>query len=165
MRQFFLSLTALTALTFAITGCSEHADDAEYRSHPPRFSNISLTPLGGETTLKVGTPIVAAAEQSSIGRLLSRATYAWSCSPSDGVDHKPSRESVIYDKETANPTDTITFTSPGTYTLTLSARYTVSGSNYENVNLTERFDGGEATYSSSAVSYIISVKKTFRVTN
>lgn len=155
----FATPALLSALTLALAGCSEHADDAKYASLPPQFEDMTFATLTGNTTLQAGDKIVATAVQSKKGRLLNGTTYTWSTSPIDGITHGFKRF-VIYDNESNNPTDTLTFATPGTYTVKLEARYKSSGNN-QNVDGTTEFEGGRVTYKTGGLlSYTVTVEKT-----
>lgn len=158
----FIAATTLSSLAIFITSCSEHYDDPKYRSMPPSFSDMTFTNLNGESTMRTGERIVATAVQSSIGRLLNRTTYTWSTSPTEGISHAFVK-SVVYDQETQNPTDTLVFTIPGTYTVTLTAKYNSSGNN-QSIDNTVEFTDGSVTYvTNGLLSYSVTVKKTVKI--
>ncbi len=130
----------------AVWGCSDHNDDEKYRSQPPEISDMTVTGLDGSSTLRTGDKLLATVVQSTKGRLLYRATYEWSSSPSDGVSLSPNKKGVVYDNENDNPTDTIVFSTPGTYTITFSGTYNISGG-YEHHNKTVDIENGTIVYS------------------
>jgi len=160
MKTIHLCGTAtLFALALLIaSSCSEHYDDAKYASLPPSFSDMTFTNLD-DTTIKAGDKIVATAVQSSIGRLLNGTNYTWTATPDEGVTHKY-KSFVIYDNETANPTDTIVFPTAGTYTVTLTSKYKSSGNN-QAVDGTSTFTDGKVTYTTGGLLYYsVVVEKT-----
>lgn len=149
---------------FLATSCSENTDDPEYRSQPPIFSGMQISALGEApgNVFSTGTTLVATATQSRKGRLLYRAEYNWTCELVD-VEHKNTAQ-VVYDKDSSDPTDTLTISDPGTYKLTFSGRFHMSGSNYETLNGVTNTDNGTVTYSTpSFMYYDITVERTFRV--
>lgn len=150
-------------LIFAAS-CSDNADDAEYRSQPPLFSDMQISTLGGTTgdIFPAGSTLVATATQSRKGHLLYKAEYKWTCEPTD-VEHR-NKQLVVYDKDNENPTDTLVISDPGTYKLTFTGRYHISGSNCETLNGTTEIPNGKVTYSTPTFLYYdITVERTFRV--
>ena len=164
MKRFLFSIltVALTAAaTLTLGSCS---DDDKYASYAPRFSDMTFTNLTGKTTFHVGDTIVATAVQKKYGHLLDRTTYKWEVSPSEGVGQKY-MTGCVYDNDRSNPTDTLVFSSAGSYTIKLTARYNASGIS-ESASSSEDFpDGGSASYASAALAVFAYVTKTIRVSN
>ena len=126
--KFTLSKAILPALCISLASCSN--DDDKYQSRPPELSEITIQSLeeGTPTTLRAGDRFVATAVQTSKGHLLYKAEYTWTISPTEGVDYSQKNKStVVYDRESDNPTDTIVINTPGEYNITLNARYHASG--------------------------------------
>ena len=99
------------------------------------------------------------AVQRSQGKLLNGTTYEWSCEINDSTTHKK-KQGLIYDK--SDPRDTLIINEPGEYTIRLEATYKISGL-YDGSVGTEKFSGGEVSYTTSPLNYFASLKKTFRV--
>lgn len=159
-RVFIGSLALLLSLP-AVISCSE--DD--YTAYSPEFSDMTFATLDGKTeNFRVGDKIVATAVQSRIGKYLYKASYEWSSSPAT-AEHKP-KKSAIYDNEPVNPTDTIVFTAPATYTLLFKGRYNISSSEFEPHNFTVRIPDGKITYSSPSWMYFdVTIEKKIVVRN
>lgn len=161
MKKRLIHCTLIGALLItSITACSddnEHQD--KYNSQPPTFNDMTVADLEtGTTTLHVGKKFVVTLYQNSIGRLLNKTTYAWSLSPEVEGNSQKYTTSVIYDQETANPTDTVLINTPGTYTLTFTGRYNASGfttnwsnSNAQNSTTNWPDNSGHVNYSSRGV--------------
>jgi len=151
-RSLSAGLMVGTAL-FLTASCSEDWDDPKYQSRSPMFSALMLENLDetADGTFRTGAPIVATAVQSRTGSLLYKADYTWTSSAQDAT-HK-FRNSVVYDYENGNPTDTVTFATPGTYTLTLKARYHVSGNAEVLSGSLENPDGSRVSYSTPSWMY------------
>ncbi len=164
--KFVFSALFLAVAASMAVGCSDKADDEEFRSKPPIIADLEVKMLDGGTQLTVGDKMVATLVQKSKGRLLNGATYEWSVTPlPDSVVHNYKR-SVIYDKGKANPTDTLQFKKPGTYTLKFTGAFKISGSNSEHHNSTVEIPDGEVTYRTEGLfRYIITATKTIKVGN
>lgn len=146
-------LTGLCALAFGglSISCSDNADDPKYRSLPPMFSDMELKTLnGGDTTLRAGEEIIATALQSKKGRLLNGTDYNWTATPA-GTTHR-FRKSVIYDKESFNPTDTLIFETPGVYQLTFKGKYRTSGQSQVVSDIVD-IKHGKITYQTPTFQY------------
>lgn len=172
------ALVAMLFLPWAVMSCSDDSNDEKYRSEPPRFSDISVRPLntteqgsdGDAQELYTGQRLLVTAHQSAIGRLLYKAVYSWTASPSDGVSHLYS-QNVVYDNNSVDPTDTIIVNNAGTYSISLTAKYYASGQvtswgAEHSSGFTESFaDGnGSVTYSLSGILYFtVNASKTFTV--
>lgn len=131
----------LPAFCICLISCSN--DDDKYRSTPPEFSEITIQSLeeGSNKTLHAGDRFVATAIQKTKGHLLNKTTYSWTISPTDGVDYsQKNKGTVIYDKQSENPTDTIVINTPGEYNITLNASYSASGTGqlYYKASVTKR---------------------------
>lgn len=153
----FVSLFVLSGLF----SCSE--DD--YTAFSPEFSDMTFATLDGETEeFHVGDKIVATAVQSRIGKYLYKATYEWKSTP-ETAEHRP-KKGAVYDNDPVNPTDTITFTAPATYTLTFKGRYNISSSEYETRNYSVRIPEGKITYSTPSWMYFdVMIEKKIVVKN
>ena len=135
---------AVVCQTVFLVSCSDHADDEKYQSLPPFFSDMTFRSLHGHSTLSAGDSVVVTAVQSRLGRLLYYATYSWGTAyDTDSVTHAY-RSVVVYDNDPADPVDTIVFHRPGTYTVTFTARYKMSGS-HQLINESETFGSGGKT--------------------
>jgi len=149
----------LGAATSLLVSCSEETNSKEYRSEPPMFSDITITPLSGnDGKIHAGQRFLATAEQSKQGRLLNATTYTWS-SNSDNISHSY-ESSVIYDKNTDNPTDTLVANAAGTYTLTFTGKYKASGNTQiwaqqQGTTFSENFasGNGKVTYFTGGIFY------------
>lgn len=111
--------------------------------------------------LQAGQPIVVTAVQRSQGKLLNGTTYEWSCEINDSTTHKK-KQGLIYDYDKSDPRDTLIINEPGEYTIRLEAKYKISGL-YDGSVGTEKFSGGEVSYTTSPLNYFASLKKKFRV--
>ncbi|MBR1593677.1 MAG: hypothetical protein IJ692_00895 [Alloprevotella sp.] len=161
MRGIAASLLLLAAVGFVA------CDDEDYDSRPPRFSDMTAQMLSDESAeLRSGEPIVLTAVQSKKGHLLLGTTYTWTSSPEEGVSHRP-MAGDIYDLNPANPTDTVTFATPGTYRVTMKAVYKTSGQKGMKSGGTEELpDGGRVTYSvdgGALFRYNVTVEKYFKI--
>lgn len=141
---------ALFAAAIAATSCSDESGSSDYQSAPPTITAIDISALDGGA-VQAGKPLVATIVQNPIGRLLYQATYDWTLSPS--ADYMKHSNGAIYDNEPANPTDTFAVTTPGTYTITFTAKYKISGSNHQIWNGTTAIPSGSVAYTTSALSY------------
>ena len=160
LAQGRTSACILLLSLLGLAACSEHDDDPKYRSLPPEFSGVTITALdGGE--LKAGKKLVVTAVQQKPGRLIYKAKYEWSGSD-ESMTHA-ARKEVVYDKENTNPTDTIVVSTPGSYKITLNARYYTSGG-YEHINKTTEWEGGKAVYATPSFQYYtVQVEQRFQV--
>lgn len=173
------AILALLLVPWTAMSCSDESNDEKYRSEPPRFSDISIRPLesgagpiadNGSGNLPVGQRLLVTAHQSAIGRLLYKATYEWTTSPSEDVSHRYSQK-VVYDDMPVDPTDTIIVSAPGTYRINLAAKYYTSGQvttwgAQHGTGFTDNFaDGnGSATYTLAGILYFtVNASKTFTV--
>lgn len=145
-----LNICCVMLLLVTCLSCSEDSDNPKYTSLPPQFSHVETNNLDGDSTLRVGERIIFTAVQSKKGKLLYKATYNWGNKKGDATHSFT--ENVIYDNNPANPTDTVVFAHPGTYTITLNAKYHISG-NYDNINSTEMWEDGRVTYSTPSWQY------------
>jgi len=171
MKKNLLAKCLCALLLIAAASCSDNADNAEYRSQPPLFSDMQISVLGGSPAevFPAETSLVATATQSRKGHLLYKAEYKWKCEPANAVTepvdvtHR-NKALAIYDNDNANPTDTLSIPTPGIYRLTFTGRYHISGSNCETVNGTAEIPQGKVTYSTpSFLYYDITVERTLRV--
>ena len=144
MKKLLFSLTLITAV---LCGCSEHTNDSKYRSNCPRFGEMSFS----TEEVIAGKPVTITCMERREGKLLNTTIYNWFVSPAGGVVVEPSAaENGVYDGK--NPFCTITFPTPGTYTVTFRADYAGSGQvNYFQESETLQ-DGTKATYSANTVS-------------
>ena len=153
----------------ALPSCSDHADDAKYRSNPPHIANLEVVKLHGTgTNFTVGDTLVATIVQDRYGRLINSATYNWNISVSSTAanpfSHRPNKTGCLYDEDASNPVDTIIVNTRGVYTINFAGKYRISGSNYEPANYTENLSGGvKVTYVSGATSYNINVSRNITV--
>lgn len=171
MKKTLLAKCLCALLTISAASCSDKADDPEFCSQPPLFSEMPISVLGGApaNVFPAGSTLVATAMQSRKGRLLYKADYKWKCEPANAaqepvdVRHR-NKSAVVYDKDNGNPTDTLTISKPGIYRLTFTGRYHISGSNCETVNGTAEIPQGKVTYSTpSFLYYDITMERTLRV--
>lgn len=163
MRKTFVALLALTGV-MGLTACD---DSDDFTTRPPRFNAFSITKLKAATgavddgVFRVGDVLLATLVQSEQGHLLNKVTYQWSTEPS--ATHKYTQVSV-YDANPESPTDTITLTQAGFHTLTLSARYSVSGNAVNMTWTSDHFaDQGSATLAGSLLNINLSATQTFTV--
>lgn len=168
-KLFFILTTGFVSL---LTACSQDSDNAKYGSQPPVFSDMTMHVAKTDIEeIHVGDRAVVTAHQKSTGKLLNTTTYSWSISPEDDQATHQYKASVIYDQEKESPTDTIVFNSPGTYRVTLNARYNASGntsawSGKHGYNYEEQLASGDgrATYVTGGLFYFqTTVRKTFIV--
>lgn len=148
-------------MTLAFASCSEDSNDPKYTSRCPRFSDVTCHSLSGGAVLQAGQPIVVTAVQRSQGKLLNGTTYEWSCEINDSTTHKK-KQGLIYDYDKSDPRDTLIINEPGEYTICLEATYKISGL-YDGSVGTEKFSGGEVSYTTSPFNYRANLKKKFRV--
>lgn len=132
-------------LTIGLISCSDDNErKAKYNSLPPTFSNMVATELEtGSNTLHAGKKFVVTLEQSKIGQLLDKSTYAWNLSPEVEGNSQKYTTIVYYDNTPAAPTDTILINTPGTYTITFTGKYNASG---YTTNWTNSGAANNATY-------------------
>ena len=154
---------ALLLLPALLAACSDHANDAEYRSEAPRFSDIVCRDLAtGSSELRSGQPFVATAQISTAGRQLYQATYTWSTTPLD-MQHKYTA-SVVSNDWYESPTDTLVAPAAGTYRLTFKARYKTKGWVDTASGYVQDIDGGKVTYSIPSLQYVdVAAEKTIVV--
>lgn len=145
---------------FAVCSCKEN----DYTAYSPEFSDITfITTEGKADDFRAGDKIVATAVQSRIGKYLYKATYTWTSNPSDGVSQQYP-QGAIYDNEPFNPTDTLMFSTPGTYNLTFKARYNISSAEYEQHNFTVRIPDGKITYTTPSFMYFdVTIEKQIKI--
>lgn len=156
--QFVFSAIVATSMF----GCS--SDEEKYASHPPVFEDVEFHCLSdGSHELKAGEPFVATVIQKQKGKLLNNTKYRWEFEKEENVSHKY-KTSVIYDKQSENPTDTITITTPGRYELVFSAEYNLSGLPQSNNYSATLPDGtGSITCNGSTLKYLVTIRKKFRI--
>jgi len=169
MKLKSIPLLFLISLPLVFTACTD--DEEKYASEPPLFSNITAKVKGtGSEELHVGDSIVITAVQSKAGRLLYQAKYNWSSTP-DGLTHLKPSQTVVYDNEPQDPSETVIATAAGSYTLTFSAKYDNSGNttywgNKYGYSFTQSFEtgGGSATYNTGGAFYFtVTATKTIKV--
>ena len=157
----YASLYSAILILLGIASCTEDHDDPKYTSLPPTFSHVEVKSLDGDSVLRVGKEIVVTAVQSKKGKLLYKAEYKWGQNKGNAT-HKYTKE-VIYDNNPVNPTDTIIFSAPGNYTLSLNAKYHISG-NYQLINRKEVWEDGSVKYSTPTwLYYLVDIEKIIRV--
>ena len=161
-KKSYIACLCTLALGLFATSCDDHADDPKYRSLPPTFADMDLKMLeDGSTTLRAGEKILATCVQTKPGRLINKATYKWSAKPVDAA-HSFKKE-VIYDLQNFNPTDTLVFEKPGTYTLAFTGQYHTSGQSQIVSNIVD-IDKGKITYETPTFLYYkVTVEKRFTV--
>ena len=164
-RYIFALLIAANLFVWNVfTSCSEDANDPKYLSIPPEIVGVEVQPLENPTgDVKAGEPFVVRVIQQKKGNLLYKALYKWQAAPTEeGVSHKYTQQ-VVYDKQPADPTDTLVIDNPGMYTIKLNATYKISGS-YQIINKTNEWQGGKATYSTaSSLQYKIDLEHKVQV--
>lgn len=157
----YLAVFCALAILVGLAACSEDPDNPKYTSRPPVFSGVEVNSLDGDSTLRAGKELVVTAIQSTKGKLIYKAEYKWGNKKGE-ARHQYNKE-VIYDLDPVNPSDTVVFTTPGTYTMTLNAKYHISG-NYENINGTEVWEDGSVKYSTpSWMYYLVDIEKKITV--
>lgn len=159
-------LCALLAMS-----CSEDSNEKKYGSEPPLFEDVTLKSLStGSSEIHAGERFVATAVQRKRGKLLYKATYSWADNDKEeNVSHKY-KQSVVYDQEPADPTDTLVIKKAGTYTLSFSGKYQNSGNtsywgNKYGYSFSENYSKGfNATYSTGgAIGFTVSATKTITI--
>lgn len=163
---FFKTSVLLTLLTFVLglASCSQNSDDEDYQSVPPRFENVEVSNAdnpGGE--LKAGENIKITAIQKEAGRLLIGSTYTWSVSPQLDVEYEPVKN-VNYGVDSSNPTNIFKFANPGTYRITLKAKYTTSGSKgmtegWSENHPDQKFNISYEVYGAAFFYYLVTIDK------
>lgn len=159
-KSLLQNVLGLIALLFIYTACSENTNDSDYRSSPPRFSNITFN---GEnkTFVYAGDSIVATATQMERGHLLDRTTYSWSVTPT--VGELKYNTSVIYDANSADPVCKFKApATPGVYSISFSGAYNVSGQSVSG-GYKEEMNGATMVYTSAVWKCTAIVTKTFQV--
>lgn len=157
----YASLCSAFLVLMGIASCTEDHDNPKYTSRPPSFSHVEVKSLDGDSVLRAGKKLVVTAIQSTKGKLIYKAEYKWGNKKGE-ARHQYTKE-VIYDLDPVNPSDTVVFTTPGTYTMTLNAKYHISG-NYENINGKEVWEDGSVNYSTpSWMYYLVDIEKKIRV--
>lgn len=154
--------TALVAamvcgLVFIAGACSSDPDN-DSKSTLPRFSGIMFTP----STLTAGTTVTATAVQAKKGKLLDRTQYSWSFSSEEGSLNSDKR-GVFYTNDNADPTCRVTLpTTPGTYTLTFTGVYNVSG-HADNATESQDIEGGQVVYTTSPLTCSVVITRKVQV--
>lgn len=157
----YLAVFCALAILAGLAACSEDPDNPKYTSRPPTFSGVEVNSLDGDSTLRAGKEIVVTALQDVKGKLLYKAEYKWGLKRG-AATHRYIKE-VVYDLNPVNPSDTVVFTTPGTYTMTLNAKYHISG-NYDNINGTDVWEDGSVKYSTpSWMYYLVDIEKKITV--
>lgn len=157
----YLAVFSALAILAGLAACSEDQDNPKYTSRPPAFSGVEVKSLDGDSTLRAGEEIVVTAVQGAKGKLLYKAEYKWGLKKGE-ASHRYTKE-VVYDLNPVNPSDTVVFTTPGTYTMTLNAKYHISG-NYDNINGTDVWEDGSVKYSTpSWLYYLVDIEKKITV--
>lgn len=126
-------ISIFTLSLLLLSSCSND----EYQSLPPTFSGMQVINednYGGE--LKAGDKIRFTGIQEKTGDLLLVTTYTWSVTPDVDVEFEPVL-SVNYGVDNSNPTNIFKFKNPGTYRVTLQAKYSTAGSKGMTGNRTE----------------------------
>lgn len=158
MKLRFGLLALVTVMMGAVVSCD---DDDDYNSTLPVFSDITFS----EETLYTNQYVTATAVQYKKGKLLDRTTYSWSLSDEDADATLVYNSGVTYDENNSDPV--CTFTTPataGTYTITLTASYNISG-RAGNIEEDVDIEDGSASYSVSALKGYATVTKNFTVVN
>lgn len=135
----FGKLGLFALLLMFVPSCSQNSDSEDYQSLPPTFSGMQISNEdnpGGD--LKTGDNIRFTGIQANTGILLLGTTYTWSITPDINVDFEPVI-SVNYGVNNSNPTNIFKFSSPGTYRVTLKAKYATAGSKGMTESRTENF--------------------------
>lgn len=159
--KYICSLAAVAVLA----ACGE--DNERFEATFPVFKGFEAKTLvnnANDNRLKVGVPFVISAVESQQGRHLYQANYHWTVSPADEVVQSY-KSTVVYDDKAGNATDTITVKSAGSYKVTLVATYDVAGIGKGSVPQVGRLpnNGGDISYKSSALKYVVTLTKVFRV--
>lgn len=157
----YLAVFCALAILAGLAACSEDPDNPKYTSRPPAFSGVEVNSLDGDSTLRAGKEIVVTALQGVKGKLLYKAEYKWGLKRG-AATHRYIKE-VVYDLNPVNPSDTVVFTTPGIYVVTLNAKYHISG-NYDNINGTDVWEDGSVKYSTpSWMYYLVDIEKKITV--
>ncbi len=120
-----INVRRILPILFLLSACS--SDEENFRSVLPTFSEIAVQNLDDESeSLVVGKPFVLTAEQRTRGKLLYKAVYSWEVENAHDWQHRY-KKTVVYDHQSEDPTDTITATAPGSYNVTMTAEYYLSG--------------------------------------
>lgn len=153
-----ISILFVVLMTCLLASCS--SDEDKYISEFPIFEDITFYhPDSKESSLKVGEPFVATAIQKQKGKLLNTTKYRWNLENASNATHKY-KSSVVYDINSENPEDTIVIDAPGRYTLIFSAEYNISGQpNLHNYNVSLPNGTGNVAYKSSALKYVVTIRK------
>lgn len=166
-----LRLFAALACCAAFGACSEDTDNPKYASEPPVFTGFEVKPLDETATeVKAGERFVVTLKQSRKGKLLYAGQYAWEATSNAGDASHRYKQSVIYDQEPQEPTDTMMVSKAGTYKVTFSGKYKTSGQvvnwqkKYGTGYTTDFADGGKVTYTlPSWQYYTVKAEYTFTV--
>jgi len=155
MKKSIQLLFVFCMVVFGVAACS----DDDYDSLPPEFGDMTFTPLNGSENCKAGDSIVATMVCTRKGRLLVKATHAWSVEGGAGSADHHFLPTGIYDEMPANPTDTLVFDRPGRYKVVFSAEYTTGGSKGMQSGYSTSFSDGNGN-----VSYDVEGAAFFRYT-
>lgn len=160
MHKIFSLFAVPTILLVGVLSASCSSDD-EYKSTPPRFSDVTFMP----EEIHPGDRVTATAVQYRKGHLLDRTSYSWSISGTSEDLEVSNNKTVLYDNDKSNPTCIFTAPStPGEYTLILDAKYNVSGQSGTSASSAQIPDGS-VEYSSSPFNCFVVLRKDFKVVN
>lgn len=158
-----IAVAFCTVFSLLVIGsCSE--EDKKYESRFPTFDALTIeAPSGAEIPLKAGVPFVIKAPQISGGRHLYGAKYKWTVSGNGEATQRYAAEPKS-GQENLSPTDTITVSEPGRYTVELMINYDVAGIGKSQQRDQQFSDGrGSVSYIGSALLYRVVLRRTFQV--
>lgn len=162
MMKNFVVFFAL-ACSLVLTACD---DSEDYTSKAPTFNGFTISKLKAATgsvddgVFRVGDVLLARLNQSKEGNLLNKVTYTWSTDLQ--ATHKYTNVSV-YDANPVSPVDTITVQEKGFYTVTLKAKYNVSGQGASYTQAYNFSDGGSVSLSGGLLQINLEAMQNFWV--
>lgn len=161
MKNFFVF--SVLMCTLGLTACD---DSEDYTSKAPTFNAFSVTKIKAATgslddgVFRVGDVLLAKLVQSQQGHLLNKVTYTWKTDLQ--AVHKYVSVSV-YDADPVSPVDTITVKEKGFYTVTLNAKYNVSGQGGSFTQAYNFSDGGSVSLSGGLLQINMEAMQNFWV--
>lgn len=156
MKKTFLALMACMACVM-FGSCSEDKDD--YESKLPVFSDIVFD----TETITAGDYVTATAVQHKLGKLLDNTTYYWKLDDPTAHSTLQYNNAVIYPHNSTNPSCKFRAPElPGTYTITFSGQYSVSGQAGNSSSMAE-IAKGTVKYEYTPLKAYVTVTKKFKV--